>query len=208
MAFVGKQYLDYVGLTDYDGRIKDWVRRLNTASSAELQAAIDALEEKVGDENVDERIAQAIANVIDSAPQTFDTLKEIADWIEEHGEAAAALVESVAALGEQISAVDNKVDELAASFTPISGAYIEALFLEPVTYDSSKTITEQVEALQSNEKLVIDAAQNSVISEDVTINNDCVIEAQDVEFTGTITVTEGTSATVIGATFSGEVVVQ
>lgn len=208
MAFVGKQYLDYAGLVDYDGRLKAWVRSLNTASTAEIQAAIDALEEKVGDENVDERIAQAIAEIVDSAPQTFDTLKEVADWIEEHGEAAAALVESIAAIGQQINAVDNKIDELAASFVPISGAYIEALFLDPVVYDSNKTVSEQLAALEENEKLVIDATQNSVISEDITINSDCVIEAQDVEFSGTITVTEGTAVTVIGATFSGEVVVQ
>ena len=203
-----KQYLDYPGLEEYDYRLKNWIKQLNLAQSQELEEAINNLEIQVGEGVVEERIAAAIANLVDSAPQTFDTLKEIADWIEEHGEAAAALIESVATLGQELERVEDKVDSNWNAIQSIPGAYIEALFLEPIEYDSSKTMTEQIAALGDNEKLVINAAEDAVISEDITINSDCVIEAEGVEFSGNIAVAEGTAATVIGATFSGTVTIQ
>lgn len=48
-------------------------------TDAELQQAIDALEALVGEGTVDERVAAAVAQILDSAPETFDTLKEVAD---------------------------------------------------------------------------------------------------------------------------------
>lgn len=78
MAFENKQYLDYSGLKTYDAKIKEWMRSLNSASAADLQASIDNLEALVGEGTVDERVAAAVASIIDSAPETFDTLKEVA----------------------------------------------------------------------------------------------------------------------------------
>lgn len=199
-----KEYLDYPGLKKYDEEIKAWFKAKQDISINQIQQEIDALEELVGDESVAQRVQEAIAAIIDSAPETFDTLKEISDWIEEHGDAFAALLQTVAAQGQAIVNLDRKID----AFKPISDAYIEALFLEPVVYDSSKTMNEQIVALGENDKLVIDASQVSTISEDITISNNCVIEAEGVEFTGKITVAEGTEAAIIGAIFSGEVVVQ
>lgn len=203
--FDPKQYLDYPGLQDYDQRIKNWVKQLNIDTSDELIEKIEALEELVGDEAVDERISEAIAKVIDGAPETFDTLKEIAEWIETHGEAAAALIQAVAEQGEKLIEVDRKIDVVYNSIQSISGTYIEALFLNPVEYDASKTVAEQIAALGADDKLVISVPS---VAEDITIDNDCVIEASGVEFTGKITVAKDKSVTVIGATFSGEVVVQ
>lgn len=212
MAFENKQYLDYSGLQTYDAKIKEWVNALNSSSAAELQDAIDALEALVGEGTVDDRVAAAVASIIDSAPTTFDTLKEVADWIETHGEAAAALVQRVAELEEEVETetkrLDDKVDDAYAAIQSISGVMIEAMFYTPVAYDSSKTVAEQIAALGENEKLVIDSATDATIAENITISDDCVIEAEGVEFTGTITVAEGVSANVIGATFSGQVVVQ
>ena len=208
MAINVKEYLDYPGLKKYDEEIKAWFKQNQDVSVQEIQQEIDALAELVGDESVAQRVQEAIAAIIDGAPETFDTLKEIAQWIEEHGETAAALIETVAAQGQAIVNLDHKIDEVYDAFKPISDTYIEALFLEPVSYNSNKTVSEQIAALGENEKLVIDASQNSTISEDIAIDSDCVIEAEGVEFTGRITVTEGTNAAVIGATFSGEVVVQ
>ena len=208
MAFEGKQYLDYSGLQTYDAKIKQWFKSLNDSSAAELQASIDSLEALVGEGTVDERVAAAVASIIDSAPETFDTLKEVAQWIEEHGEAASALIQRVAELEDEAARIDAKVDDAYAAIQSISGTYIEALFLEPVAYDNSKTVAEQIAALGENEKLVIDSAEDSVINEDIAIANDCVIEAEGVEFAGNITVADGTAVTVIGATFSGTVTVQ
>ena len=208
MAIETKQYLDYLGLKDYDGRLKNWVQSLNTSTSAELQEAISNLEELVGSESVEERVSEAVAKIVDSAPETFDTLKEVADWIETHGEAAAALLQEVHDLEDEVAKVDQKVDDVYNAIQSISGAQIAALFLEAVAYDNSKSVAEQIAALGESQKLVINAATDATITEDITINSDCTIEAEGVEFTGNITIAEGKEITVIGATFSGAVTIQ
>ena len=208
MAFEVKQYLDYSGLQAYDTLLKQWVQNFHNSSASELQASVEALEQLVGEGTVDERVAAAVASIIDNSPETFDTLKEVADWIESHGEAAAALIERVSELESEVAAVDKKADDIYAAIQSISGTYIEALFLNPIAYDNSLPIAEQIAALGEGDKLVIDADTDAVVSENIAINSDCVIEAEGVEFTGDITVADGTAVTVIGATFSGTVTVQ
>jgi len=51
---------------------------------------------------VNSAISTAISNLINGAPNAFDTLKEIADWIEEHEDLYLALV----------AAIDGKVDKV------------------------------------------------------------------------------------------------
>lgn len=204
---IEKTFLDYTGLQAYDSKLKDWVKALQNASASEvtggLQAQIDALNELVGEGTVDERVAAAVASIVDSAPETFDTLKEVASWIEEHGEAAAALIQTVADQGQEIVALDHKIDEVADSIQAISGTYIDALFLEAVTVAEGQTIQDAIDTLGEGQKLVL----TEDVAEDLTINHDAVIEADGVTFSGKITVAQGIAATVIGATFTGEVVV-
>ena len=204
MAFENKQYLDYSGLKTYDAKIKEWIRSLNSASAADLQASIDNLEALVGEGTVDERVAAAVASIIDAAPETFDTLKEVAQWIEEHGEAAAALVQQVGELENKADRIDRKVDDCYDAIQAISSINIEALFLDPVTLGEGQTVQDAVNALQEGQKLVL----TEDVAENLTINSDAVIEAEGVDFSGKITVDENAAVTIIGATFSGEVVVQ
>lgn len=204
---IEKTFLDYTGLQAYDSKLKDWVKTLQETSAADvaggLQAQIDALNELVGEGTVDERVAAAVASIVDSAPETFDTLKEVASWIEEHGEAAAALIQTVADQGQEIVALDHKIDEVADSIQAISGTYIDALFLDAVTVAEGQTIQDAIDTLGEGQKLVL----TEDVAEDLTINHDAVIEADGVTFSGKITVAQGIAATVIGATFTGEVVV-
>lgn len=204
---IEKTFLDYTGLQAYDSKLKDWVKTLQETSAADvaggLQAQIDALNELVGEGTVDERVAAAVASIVDSAPETFDTLKEVASWIEDHGEAAAALIQTVADQGQEIVALDHKIDEVADSIQAISGTYIDALFLDAVTVAEGQTIQDAIDTLGEGQKLVL----TEDVAEDLTINHDAVIEADGVTFSGKITVAQGIAATVIGATFTGEVVV-
>lgn len=204
---IEKTFLDYTGLQAYDSKLKDWVKALQETSASDvtggLQAQIDALNELVGEGTVDERVAAAVASIVDSAPETFDTLKEVASWIEEHGEAAAALIQTVADQGQEIVALDHKIDEVADSIQAISGTYIDALFLDAVTVAEGQTIQDAIDTLGEGQKLVL----TEDVAEDLTINHDAVIEADGVTFSGKITVAQGIAATVIGATFTGEVVV-
>lgn len=43
----------------------------------------------------DEKVSAAISELIGGAPETYDTLKEISDYIESHGEVASALNEAI-----------------------------------------------------------------------------------------------------------------
>lgn len=93
---------------------KDYADGLNTAvvervstlesemDSAEsrldsVEGAIDILN-GTGDGSVDKKVATAIADVVASAPEDLDTLKEIADFIANDQEGAASLVNRISAL--------------------------------------------------------------------------------------------------------------
>ena len=51
-----------------------------------------------GEGSVSKAVSDAISTLIDGAPDTFDTFKEIAAWIAEHGEDAAAMTTAISAL--------------------------------------------------------------------------------------------------------------
>lgn len=169
-------------------------------SDANIITDLNALKTLVGDSSVQNQISAAIAALVNGAPNALDTLKEIADWINTHGEAAANLVSVVAEQGQKIIAVEEKIDAI----TAISGTYIEALFLTPVTLEAGQTVQEAIDELNEDEKLVLDAG---TVAENLSITKDAVIEAENTVFTGTITVDETAAVTIIGATFNGPVVV-
>ena len=167
---------------------------------------VDAL---VGPESGQSGVGAAIASVVDGAPETFDTLKEIAAWLEEHGEGAAALIQSVNELSARVdantAATDAKIEEVYASINAIPSADIKALFLTPVTVEEGKTITEAVASLGADEKLVLE--ENSTVDEAISIANDATIVAQGVTFSQPITVAKDANVTIIGATFEAPVTV-
>ena len=51
-----------------------------------------------GEGSVSKAVSDAVSTLIDGAPDTFDTLKEIAAWITEHGEDATAMTTAISAL--------------------------------------------------------------------------------------------------------------
>lgn len=68
----------------------------NAGTDQETLDRISALE--ANDAGEEARINAAIANVVDSAPEAFDTLKEVADYIAEDKEGAADMVSRISAL--------------------------------------------------------------------------------------------------------------
>lgn len=66
-------------------------------SSTTQQAAIDTLNGS-GDGSISKAVTDGIGSVVANAPETFDTLKEIADWLEAHEDDAADLVARIADL--------------------------------------------------------------------------------------------------------------
>lgn len=217
---MAKEYLDYAGLKQYDAAIKKYiadhasegtevepyddsalVADINDLQNmdATLLGDLNALKALVGNTAVADQINAAIASLVNGAPNSLDTLKEISDWITTHGEAASDLVSVVAEQGETLATLDAKVDAIGT----ISGTYIDALFLAPVELEDGQSVQDAIAALNEGEKLVL----TEDVAEDLTISNDAVIEAEDVVFSGTVTVDKDAAVTIIGASFTGQVVV-
>lgn len=104
--------------------IKETITSLETALISEktarqtadnnLQGQITTLESvKASKTEMTQAIANAINAVVNSAPEAFDTLKEIADWIEQDEAGSAALILKVSAIEEknteQDTAISNEV---------------------------------------------------------------------------------------------------
>lgn len=77
-----------------DGLVYD-----DTALAGRVEAAEDAIDvlKGEGEGSVKKSVADAIAGVIASAPEDFDTLKEVADWIANDTTGAAAMQNAVSA---------------------------------------------------------------------------------------------------------------
>lgn len=111
------------GIVDKDGK----------KLSAIITEVIENVSSKVNMQEVNARINE----LVDGAPETFDTLKEIADYIAEHEEIARALKE----------AIGNKVDkEIGKSL--ISNAEIERL-AGVENYDDTE-IKKKIDTLEEN----------------------------------------------------------
>ena len=78
---------------------------------------IKPLEDKVNS------LAEMLELLTADAPEAFDTLKEIADWIKQDETATASLIQTVSEKADK-----SYVDEKYAQITSISESNIEALF--------------------------------------------------------------------------------
>lgn len=90
---------------------------------AENKAAIDTLN---GDKNVSGSVAYQIAQIVAGADESFDTLKEIADWITTHKTDAATMNEQINTNKDDIAALKTLVGSTAVA-TQIANAIDAAL---------------------------------------------------------------------------------
>ena len=74
-------------------------------------------------ENKVNSLAEMLELLTADAPEAFDTLKEIADWIKQDETATASLIQTVSAKADK-----SYVDEKYAQITSIDEGSIEALF--------------------------------------------------------------------------------
>lgn len=87
------------------------------------QAAIDVLNGE-GDGSVKKAVDDAINGILDGAPETFDTLKEIADYIETHGSEAADMMDAIQknsdAIAQNVDAISQNAEAIAQNADAIS----------------------------------------------------------------------------------------
>ena len=96
----------------------------HTSSIASLQSTVSShttiIETLTGDEtvagSVRKQVADAVAAIINDAPEAYDTLKEISDWISSHSSSAAAMnsqistnTSNIAGLQTRMTAAEGKL---------------------------------------------------------------------------------------------------
>ena len=111
---------------------------LGGSEETSLKDLADAIAKLNGDDNVDgsvkKQVKDAINAVVDGAPETFDTLKEIADWIgsDESGTAelisevdanTKAIADNKQAIADNKAALDKDIKDLADHVASAGKAY-------------------------------------------------------------------------------------
>ena len=132
-----KIYLDEEGLALYDELIKLYIQSQVSDASVEAEAErAQAAEQELYEqlvaigtnrikplENTVNSLAEMLELLTVDAPEAFDTLKEIADWIKQDETATASLLQTVSEKADK-----SYVDEKYAQITSINESNIEALF--------------------------------------------------------------------------------
>lgn len=131
--------------------INNEVTRAKAAEEANA-SAIEALEASVATQ-----IADAVAGIVAGADESYDTLKEISDWIKAHPDEVASLNTSIQANTSAITALEALVGDTAVA-TQITNAladYVTATSLNTTLADYVKaadvaTVHAQVETNKTN----------------------------------------------------------
>lgn len=127
---------------------------------------------------VDEQVTTAVANVISGAPEAFDTLKEIADWIAEDETGTEALVARVTANEGNIATLSN---------TTIPG--LTATYLKQTDFASISAAT-GLDRANSTNKVVVNTDLTSAIDTaktEAATDATSKVEALSAELKGDIT---------------------
>lgn len=103
----------------------------------------------------DKVITEKVAEIVAGAPEEFDTLKEMSDWLIEHEDSAAAMNTAIQKNTTDINnrytkeEVDSKVDTINGSITKINGnisiinTEISELKDNKMSYSDIETVTEE-----------------------------------------------------------------
>lgn len=115
------QYLDMEGLSLYDSLIKAKIAADIAASEYDdtaLKARVSANENAIttlngeGEGSVKKQVNDAVAKIVADAPEAYDTLKEISDWISSHANDASAMNSQINTNKTEIAALKALVGTL------------------------------------------------------------------------------------------------
>ena len=86
----------------------------DTAIKALIKGNTDAIStlNGTGAGSISQAVADGIATVVANAPDSFDTLKEIADWINTHSDSASAMNSQIKANKDDIAALQTLIGQL------------------------------------------------------------------------------------------------
>lgn len=177
-----KYYLDEAGLRalwkKLDDRDKEVVKKildnktaidlLNSTATGDTQAPLGSVERTVGD-----KVAEEIAKVVANAPEDFDTLKEIADWISTHSNSATAMNSAIQANKDAVDSLKTLLgvdssgnpwtsSELTSIKADVTKAKEDITALETAGAEQDKTINRLVKEIEG------DGAEVKGLIQDVT----------------------------------------
>ena len=114
------------GNASTEGSVAKAVADAKSALEAKIKTNTDAIAvlNGAGEGSVSKQVADAVAGIVADAPEAYDTLKEISDWISSHASDASAMNSQINANKEAIAANKQAID----AFTEITEAEIDALF--------------------------------------------------------------------------------
>jgi len=134
------QYLDRDGLQLYDSLIKAKIAtdiEAGKYDDSALKTKVTANENAIavlngeGEGSVKKQVNDAVAKIVADAPEAYDTLKEISDWISSHAESASAMNSQINTNKTDIATLQTKIKSLeSVTYTPITEDEINALFTE------------------------------------------------------------------------------
>lgn len=105
-------------IADYAKELADKAKEDATYDDTELTAKVDAATAAItvlngtGAGSVSKQVADAVATIVSEAPEAYDTLKEISDWISNHSSDAASMNSKINTNEEDIAALEALIGQL------------------------------------------------------------------------------------------------
>ena len=124
----------------------DALKPLSANQGKVLKELIDIIN-GTGKGSTDKKITDAIAKLVDNAPENLDTLKELAEWIKDHGTEAA---EMLAAINANTTAIKTEAKRATEAESDIKVTAISKDGLE--AYPTSSTLELAYKTLTGEEK--------------------------------------------------------
>lgn len=125
----------------------------DTAVKTSIKANTDAITvlNGTGEGSVSKQVADAVASIVADAPEAYDTLKEISDWISSHADAAAAM-------NSQINTNKTDIASLKALVGTLPEGVASTTIVEYIAEAIGASSTDLTDAIATAKQEAIDAA--------------------------------------------------
>ena len=216
-------------------KVSEMEETLNTLNQlAQSNSAAIEIINGTGEGSIDKKVSDAIAKLVDNAPETFDTLKELSDWIENNEAESAVLIgkvnsneQAIQSANEEIESAKTSIEEIKTSMGGFANkdeikSYVDTQ--DESYYNSINSIYSlSIESLfktkvllQENQSVseaitalqedeILVLSENMIVSEDLNIPANVVIDGNGATFSGNVIISK--AATIENATFTGPVTV-
>lgn len=156
----------------------------------------------IGTSGIDTAISSAIAAVVNGAPETFDTLKEISDWITADTTGAAAILADVANKADKVSgAVSGNFAGLDANGNLTDSGYKAADFQAAGSYKTTQTAVSDPSANGNAAAFIDSISQDANGAISVTKKN---VQAASASQAGLMSAADYSKLAAVSASVSGD----